>query len=437
MRTFLTLWLGQTVSLLGSGLSSFALGVWVYQRTGSVTQFALTLFFNVLPGVLLSPVAGALVDRWDRRRAMLVSDAGAGASTLAIALLPFAGQLEGGHIYAAVAASSAFQSLRWPALSASIPLLVPKEALGRANGLVQTGMALAQTFAPLLAGVLLGVLGLAGLVLLDVLTFACAVLTLLIIRIPKPRPATGDGPRRPLLREAAYGWTYIAQRPGLMALLLLFTACNFIMGLLTVLITPMVLSFTTPEVLGRVLSATGAGMLAGGLVMSLWGGPRRRILGIFATLMLQGLALLIGGLRPSALLIAAASFLFLFGFPVLSASSQAIWQSKVAPGVQGRVFAMRQMLALSSIALARLAAGPLADQVFEPLLAPGGPLAESVGRVLGVGPGRGIALFFLVLGIAELLVLAAAWSYPRLRRLEDEVPDAVEAPVQGETAAVL
>jgi predicted MFS family arabinose efflux permease len=368
---------------------------------------------------------------------MLLSDAGAGACTLVIALLLFAGRLEVWHIYAAVAASSVFQSLRWPALSASIPLLVPKEALGRANGLVQMGLALAQTLAPLLAGMLLDPLGLAGLVLLDVATFACAVLTLLIVRIPKPRPAAGDAPRGRLLQEAAYGWTYITSRPGFMALLVLFAASNFILGLLTVLITPMVLGFASPEVLGRVLSATGAGMLTGGLAMSLWGGPRRRMLGIFGPLALQGLALLAGGLQPSAPLIAAAAFLFLFGFPVLSACSQAIWQSKVARGVQGRVFAMRQMVALSSIALARLAAGPLADHVFEPLLAPGGPLAGSVGRVLGVGPGRGIALFFLVLGIAELLVLAAAWSYPRLRRLEDEVPDADEAPVQGETAAVL
>jgi DHA3 family macrolide efflux protein-like MFS transporter len=147
---------------------------------------------------------------------------------------------------------------------------------------------------------------------------------------------------------------------------------------------------------------------------------------IFAALLLQALVLFLGGARASAPLITAAAFLYLLGFPIINACSQAIWQTKVAPDVQGRVFAMRQMIALSCMPLAQLAAGPLADFVFKPLLAAGGPLAGSLGRIMGVGPGRGIGLLLMALGIANLLVLAAAWSYPRLRGVEDEVPDAIE-----------
>jgi len=425
MRTFLTIWLGRVVARVGSGLTGFALAVWVYQRTGSVTQLALVSFFMTLPAVLMSPLAGTLVDRWDRRRAMILSDAGAGLSTLAIALLVWGGQAEIWLIYLALAVAAVFQSFQWPAFSAATSLLVRNQDLGRANGLTQLGLAIAQILAPVLGAALLLAIELRGVILVNFLTFLVAILTLSLVRIPRPAVRSEGAPRGSLLGEAAYGWTYLRQRPGLLGLLALFAATNFTMGMLTVLVTPLVLSFAPPSVLGPVLGVAGGGMLAGGLLMSVWGGPRQRARGIFIPLLLQGIALLIGGWRDSAPLIAASAFAFMLGFPILNACSQAIWQSKVAPEVQGRVFAMRQMIAMSALPLAQLAAGPLADFVFEPLLAAGGPLAGSVGQLVGVGPGRGIGLLFIALGIANLLALAAAWSYPRLRRVEDELPDAV------------
>jgi DHA3 family macrolide efflux protein-like MFS transporter len=427
MTSFLIIWFGQVVSRLGSGFTGFALGVWVYRRTGSVTQLALISFFTLAPAVLMSPFAGALVDRWDRRRAMLLSDSGAGASSLALALLFFGGRLETWHICLVVAVSSLFQSLQWPAFSAATTLLVGKQNLGRANGLNQMGQAAAQIAAPVLAGALVGRIGVPGIILVDAATFLFAVATLLAVRIPRPEvSAEGAAGRGSLVSEAAYGWTYLTRRPGLLTLLGLFATVNFSVGMLTVLITPLVLSFASAGTLGTVLSIASSGLLVGGLAMAAWGGPARRMHVIFAALLMQALVLFLGGARASAPLITAAAFLYLLGFPIINACSQAIWQTKVAPDVQGRVFAMRQMIALSCMPLAQLAAGPLADFVFKPLLAAGGPLAGSLGRIMGVGPGRGIGLLLMALGIANLLVLAAAWSYPRLRGVEDEVPDAIE-----------
>ena len=423
MRTFLIIWIGQVVSRLGSGLTGFALAVWVYQRTGSVTQLALISFSMSLPTVLMSPFAGALVDRWDRRWAMILSDAGAGLTTLAIALLVWRGQSEIWLIYLALAVVGVFQSFQWPAFSASTSLLVRQQDLGRASGLIQLGAAIAQILAPMLGAVLLSRIQLAGVILIDFLSFVVALLTLFIVRVARPEPRTEEAPRGSLLREATYGWTYLRRRPGLMGLLFLFAANNFTTGMLTVLITPLVLSFASPSVLGPVLSIAGSGMLVGGVAMSIWGGPKRRVYGIFIPLLCRGVALLLGGLRESAPLVAATAFVFMCGFPIVNACSQAIWQSKVAPDVQGRVFAIRQMVALSAIPLAQLAAGPLSDLVFRPLLVAGGPLADTVGRILGVGPGRGIALLFMALGVFNLLVLWKAWSSPRLRRVEDELPD--------------
>jgi len=422
VAAFLVICGGQVVSLFGTGLTAFALGVWVFQRTGSVTQYSTILLFNVLPPVLLSPVAGALVDRFDRRRVIIASDCAAGLATLALALLFFSGRLAIWHIYVALSVSSSAQAFRWPALSASMTLLVPGRQLGRASGLMQMGTATAQILAPLAAGALLAPLGVAGILAIDFTTFLFAVLTLLAVRVPRPAAAAG-GEKEPLATQLAYGWNYLRRHPGLLALLCLFAGSNFTMGLLTVLITPLVLSFASPRVLGLVLAVASSGLLTGGVVMIVTGGPRRRLAGIGGAMLVQGLALLLGGWRLGAPQIAALAFVFLCGFAVINTCSQALWQSKVEPGVQGRVFAMRQMIALSALPLSRLLAGPLADKVFEPLLAPGGRLAGTLGHVLGVGRGHGIALLIIVLGLFNLLVLAVAWSYPRLRLLEDEMPD--------------
>ena len=156
-RTFLLIWFGQLISLTGTGLTGFALGVWVYQRTGSVTQFALIALATTLPGILFSPIAGALVDRWDRRWAMFLSDAGASVCTLSMCLLLFAGRLQVWEIYIAMSISSTITAFQWPAYSAATTLLVPKEHLGRASGMVQIADAVAQIGSPVIAGVMMGV----------------------------------------------------------------------------------------------------------------------------------------------------------------------------------------------------------------------------------------------------------------------------------------
>lgn len=426
LRGFLVIWLGQLVSLTGSRLTGFAVGVWIYQTTGSTTRFALMTLAAVLPGILLAPLAGALVDRWDRRRVLILSDAGSGACTVVLGLLIWAGALEVWHIYLLVVLGSVFDSVQTPAFSASIPLLVPKEQLARAAALNQTASGVARIASPLLAGVLLGPVGLGGIVAIDLATFGVALATLAVARMPRPpRSAEAEKARGNLKREVLAGWDYLRQRPGLLSLLFLFAAANFTVGTLQVLVTPMVLSFTTAEVLGVVMSVASSGLLVGSLVMSAWGGPRRRIAGVFLPLALQAVILLVGGLRPNAVLIGAAAFLFLACFPFVTASSTAIWQSKIPADLLGRAFAVQRIVAWSSLPLAYVVAGPLADHVFEPLLAPGGALAGSVGAIIGVGPGRGIALFFMSLGVFLLTVLMIAYSNPRLRHLEEEVADAI------------
>lgn len=426
LRAFGLMWFGQLISLVGSGLTRFALGVWVYQRTGSATDFALITLCAFLPGLLAAPLAGALVDRSDRRWVLFWSDLGPAVGTLAIVLLLRADALQVWHIYAVAAIGSVFSTFQWPAYQAATTLLVPKRHLGRANGMLQLGMAAAEVVAPVLAGLLISVVGLAGVVAIDLFSFLFAASMLLLVRIPKPADS-GAGRKGSLLSESMYGWTFIRERPGLLGLLLFFAMNNVVASIASVLITPLVLSFTTPAVLGSVLAASSTGLVLGGLVMTVTGGPRPRINGVLGFGLLSALALAVVGLQPNPVLIAAGLFVIMFSGPLINGSSQAIWQVKVPPDVQGRVFAVRRLIAQFTVPLGFLSAGPLADFVFKPLLLPGGPLAGSVGRVLGVGPGRGIGLLYLILSVIPLVTTLWAYAQPRMRRVEEELPDAIAA----------
>lgn len=424
LPAFGAIWFGQVFSLFGSHVVSFALGVWVYQMTRSATDFSLISFFTVLPEIALSPLAGVIVDRLDKRLVMLLGTMASGLCGVALAILAITGQLALWHIYLIVAVNSAFQSVEFPALSSSIVLLVPRRHLSRANGLLELSSSLAMVAAPMAAGALLASFGLTRLLMLNVAAYLVAITSLLSVRIGKPEPAVESPTQRhSMLREAILGWRYISERPELMALLLLFATTNFSLGVVEVLLAPLVLSFASPDVLGAVMSAGGLGVLIGSVLVSVWGGPRHKIRVILCLALLKGTILFLGGLEPHAVLIGTAAFVFLFCGPVIFTCSQTIWQTKVAYEIQGRAFAIRRVVAWSSLPLAYLVAGPLADRVFEPLMAVGGPLAGTLGAVIGTGPGRGVGLLFMVMGFLSVMAVVIGFLYRPLRDLETRLPD--------------
>lgn len=426
MRIFILIWLGQLVSLLGSQLTTFALDVWVYQSTKSVTLFAIIALCSQLPSILISPLVGVLVDRWNRRWVMILSDTGSAISTGVVALLLATGHLNIWSICLSVILNSIFGAFQWPAYSAAIPLLVPKQHLVRANGITEAGEAIVLLIAPLLAGVLLVSIQLHGVILIDLATFIFALVTLLSVQIPNVKTTTaGETRKGSWLREATYGWTYISVRPGLLGLLIFFTTTNFFESVVEVLVTPLVLSLASPTVLGTIMSISGIGLLGGSLLMSIRGESRRLINSILSFQLLGGLCILLVGLYTAVPIIALAGFLYFFGLPIINGCSYVLWQRKVAPDVQGRVFAMERMISLSSTPLAYLVAGPLADKVFEPLMASNGLLAQSVGKLIGVGPGRGMGLMFVVMGACTIFLTIAAYNYSPLRLVEDELLDEI------------
>jgi hypothetical protein len=306
---------------------------------------------------------------------------------------------------------------------------------------MQIGPAIAQIASPVLAGAMLAAMPVYWVLMVDLGTFLFALTTLMMVRIPRPSvSAEGEAGKGSLLKEARYGWTYIKARPGMLWLLALFAVNNFVIAMSNVTLMPMLIGLASIKVVGIITSVASLGMLAGSIVLSVWGGPTRRIYGVLAFNVILGICLAGMGIRPSALLIAIAVFGCVFSVPIIAGCSQAILLSKTPPDIQGRVQAVVAMLAWSAAPLAYLVAGPLVDRFFEPLLAQDGPLAGSVGRVIGVGTGRGIGLLLILLGIGAVIASVVGYLSPRLRLVEDELPDVIPLPqpdaAQKETDSV-
>jgi DHA3 family macrolide efflux protein-like MFS transporter len=424
-KSFLIVWAGQVVSILGSGLSWFALGVWLYQQTGSASKFALVALCTALPQMLISPFVGVLIDRYSRRRMMILADSGAALGTLVLAGLFLSGQMQVWHIYLLTATSAAFGALQTPAYSALVASIVEREQLGRANGMVQFGQGLADVLAPALAGVLVLAIGVPGVLLIDLITFCVAVVSLALVRIPAHalRPQESASPlssRRTWLDDLRHGWASLRDQRGLVNLLRYQTLFAFLWSLFGVLVVPMILGFADPDGLGLVLTLAGTGLLTGSLVLSAWGGPKRRLTGVLVFELISALAFCLMSSRPLVVLVAGAAFMAHWTLAFVSGLSEAIWQSQVDKPLQGRIFALKQAALKAATLLAYLTAGGLADQVLDPLLRPGGALVDSLGTWFGVGPGRGIAVLFFLIGLVKALSVVVVYVSPGTRQLDEQ-----------------
>ncbi|MCL4273790.1 MAG: MFS transporter [Anaerolineales bacterium] len=424
MKTFFIIWGGQLVSMLGSGLTNFALGVWLYDQTKQATPFAITVLLGSLPRILLLPFAGSLADRFNRRMIMILADTFTAVFTLIIFILLGAGNLQLWHIYIIAAMMSVFSAFQEPAYSASIAMIVPKEKLGSANGMVQMGQAITSVLIPVLAGALFVFIGFMGIIIIDFVTFFFAVGALLFVRIPQPERAPEHKDKN-VWQDMAFGWNYLRERTGLFGLLLYYAMVNFLLNWSAVLLIPMVLSRFTADVLGIIQTVMGVGMLAGSIVMSAWGGAKRRIPAAIGFIVLAVTGFIIAGMTPNPYLIGVGAFVLMFFVPLASGNSQVVFQTKVARDVQGRVFSVRSAISQSMMPLAFLTAGPLADKFFEPLLRDGGALASTfIGQWLGTGAGRGIGLMFIISGVVAIVTSVLVYANPRIRNVENELPDA-------------
>lgn len=437
MRGFTIIWFGQLVSMLGTGMTNFALSFYIFEKTGQATALTIAIFCFVAPSIILSPLAGALVDRWNRKAVIILTDLSAGIVTLVwLLILLTAGDLEMWQIYLGNVITGAFNALQFPAFSAAVSLMIPKQQFGRAAGMLDFAGAASNILAPAFAGALLGPFGLVSIMLVDVVTFVLAILAVMAVHMPQPEPeAIPEGGKRPSLwQDSLFGFRYIKERPSLLGLQFAFTALNFISAFGAIIATPMILARTGNSAgsLATVQSIAAFGGVAGGIIMSTWGGPKRKVKGVLLGMSAESLlGPIVIGLAKAVPGWAAGSFMSQLFIPIINGSNQAIWQSKVPPMVQGRVFATRRMIAQISFPVAVLIAGPLADKVFEPAMSSDGWAATIFGPLVGTGPGAGMSLMILLSGLIGVAIGFIGYSMPAVRNVETILPDfdAVPAPV--------
>ena len=428
MRRFLAVAAGQLLSLTGSALTQFALPLWIYLTSGSLARFALFAVVGLVPGLLVAPLAGAVVDRTSRRAVMLWGDGAAGATQLVLGILLWTGNLAVWHVYPLLALLSVALAFQRVAYGSAVPQLVPKRYLGHANGIVQLAAGTAQLAVPLVAVGLMAAIGLAGILVVDVVSYAFAVLVTLAVRFPA---TMAHRRREPVLTELAEGFTYSWRHAGFRRMLLFFACLNVFLSPLFLMVSPLVLAFATLTDVGTVSFAGGLGVLLGGVAMAAWGGPRRlRMRAVLLFTLTLAVFCVVTGVRADLAVIAAGMFGMSLALTLLNGIYTTIVQVTVPQRFHGRVFALNTMVAWSTLPIGFGLVAPYAGTLLEPLLAPGGALASTAGAVIGTGPGRGIGFLYVLFGVAIAVVGLVALR-TRLSRFDEEVGDAVPDDLVG------
>ncbi|HEY1752780.1 MAG TPA: MFS transporter [Caulobacteraceae bacterium] len=423
LRTYYLLVATSTVSQVGSRISFFAVGIAVFAQTSHATPIAIISFCQALPWIVGAGFGGAVADRYDRRRLMILANIGF-AATSGLLLLSFvSGAFRLWHLYLLFLVTSTILTVSTPAFRASVAMLVPDSHRDRANAVSQMTGPAANAAAPALAGLLYAVIGVTGAILIDIATFVVAIAVLAAVRIPMPaRTAEGAAMAGSAWRRAFDGVRYLAARPPLLGLCLVVSAVSFLMGGLGVLILPYPLARTHSALaFGIVLACADIGTAAGAAAMAAWGGTRPRMHTVMLALFVAGLLLAAAGVARTTAEMAAAFFAFMFALPFVNTASTSIFQAKVAPDVQGRVFGAMGQIAWLTMLPAFLIAGPLTDRVAEPAVRSAG--WRTVAWLVGGSAGAGMGLILVIGGLATAALSLVAYALPALRRLEATLPD--------------
>lgn len=415
-RKFLLLWSGDFISAVGSGLTSFGLGVYIFQQTGSASLMALVTLLAFLPSLLLSAPAGVLADHYDRRLLMILGDSLSAIGLLFILLCMMQGEASIWQICVGVTVSSVFSSLLEPAYKSTITDLLTPEQYSKASGLVQLAGSAKYLLSPVLAGLLLGIADIRLLLVIDICTFFVTVSTTLAVRKGLTRRKAEISVS--LVREMREGWRGLREKKGVLLLAVMGSLITFCLGVIQTLASPMVLSFSTSTVLGTLTTVIATGMLVSSFILggiSIKKGYARML---SVSLFGAGIFMILFGLRENILFISIAGFLFFAMLPFANASIDYLIRRNIDNQIQGRVWGLIGLISQLGYVAAYALSGILADYVFTPLLLPDGLLAASIGKITGTGSGRGIGFLIMLAGLLLCVTAVALIGIKSIRALE-------------------
>ncbi|MBP8612952.1 MAG: MFS transporter [Candidatus Atribacteria bacterium] len=416
-KGFILLTIGQLVSISGSAMTQFGLGIWMWEKTGNATPFSMITVAFFLSNVLFSTFGGSLVDRLPRKTTLILPDLASGIITCITLILYLTNRLTLPFLYISSFFSGIFNAIQTPAYSVTMTAMLQKEEYGKANGLFSLTQSAPNLIAPILAGALIGVIGLEGMMVIDIVTFLFAISMVMLVDEGKTVSSEVKGIFKNILKDSISGFQYIAKRKGLLAILLIFLTVNGAAGFLNTLLSPMILAkFNDSSViLGWVQTVFGAGSILGGLIMSIWGGTKKKVYTVLSGVFLLGVGSVFLGISYSLIVILTTLLIIGFFVVLANASSQSISQSIVPIELQGRVFSAMRFISSSAMVVSMAISGPLVDKVLYRYFVGENLLTH----IFGVGKSASMGFLITVAGIIVVVAAIVGSMNPLVLSVED------------------
>ncbi|WP_442603414.1 amino acid adenylation domain-containing protein [Paenibacillus sp. KN14-4R] len=426
MKLFLMVAFVQIISEIGTILSTFGTGIWIFNQTNALSEFAMMFLMGMIPTILVLPFAGAIVDRFDRRVILIISDLLSTVCSLGLLILLGFNELQLWHVYVFTIVLSVANSFRQPAYMAAVTQITPKMYLPQANSVSQFSVAIGGVLAAIFGGVFMDSIGFKGLVIIDLITFGLSVIVLLFLRFPDTMFTRSEEPIR---KELMGGWNFIMRRKSLIAMVVFFVVVNFLLSIFTVTMTPLILSFTNSSTLGILNAFAGIGVLCGAIAMLITGGMSKRAKGMVGFVLPLAISIMIAGIQPLPIFAAIALFVSSLSITITNIHWQSLIQVKVGLELQGRVFAVNRMLVALLAPVSYIVAGVLADNVFTTVLTSSVFDSPIVNLILGPGAGREMRLSLLLAGAVLFVWSIIGIKYKPLSDMDDILEDATPGEV--------
>ena len=418
MKNFYKLWLGELISNIGSGMTAFALSVYIYEKTGSVSYVSLITLLSFMPSIVLSPIGGLLADRYDRRLLMIIGDLFSGLGLIYILWNIQAGEKSIVPIFVGITFSSIFTSLLEPSYRATLTDILEEENYAKASGLIQVAGSAKYLISPVIAGMILSVADIRVILLLDILTFITTCLMIFLVR--KSMNSETQNYKKDSFKELLEGLFIIKENRGVYSLVIIMFFVCFFMGFIQILIRPMILALSSVKIAGMMESLCAAGLLIGSLWIGIAGIKKNYSKILAVASFFCGIFMSMTGVNANLAIIGISTFLFFSTLPFMNSCADVLVRVSVPNELQGRVWGLISLITQMGTVAAYIISGIMADYIFEPMFNKNGILAKNIGMIIGTGKGRGIGFMLILSGIGMLIMAIAIWKNGEIREVSEK-----------------
>ena len=421
MKNFYKLWLGELISNIGSGMTAFALSVYVYEKTGSVSYISLITLLSFMPSIILSPIGGLLADRYDRRLLMIIGDLFSGLGLVYILWNIQAGEKSIVPIFVGITFSSIFTSLLEPSYRATLTDILDEENYAKASGLIQAAGSAKYLISPVIAGMILSVADIRVILLLDILTFITTCLMIFLVR--KSMNSETQNYKKDSFKGLLEGLFIIKENRGVYSLVIIMFFVCFFMGFIQILIRPMILALSSVKTAGMMESLCAAGLLIGSLWIGIAGIKKNYSKILAVACFFCGIFMSMTGVNENLAIIGISTFLFFSTLPFMNSCADVLVRVSVPNELQGRVWGLISLITQMGTVTAYIISGVMADYIFEPMFNKNGILVENIGMIIGTGKGRGIGFMLILSGMGMLIMAIVIWKNGKIREVSEKCVD--------------